>query len=92
MAYSVTPGFGIKGTGSLKFAFGGSLGSGSVTLLVLLARAAGAGLIASDLGTGPDWFGGLGLRRAGLELEILLLPSLALLDLLGLVLRFGRLH
>ena len=63
-----------------------------MALLVLLAGATWAGIVPANFGAGADGFGGLGLRRTGLELEILLLPPLPLLDLFGLVLRLGGLH
>ena len=67
-------------------------GGGTVALLILLARAARAGVVPADFGAGSDGFGGLGLRRACLELQILLLAPLSLFDLFGLFLRLGGLH
>jgi hypothetical protein len=52
-----------------------------VALLVLLARAAGAGVVTPDFGARPDGLWGFGLGRAGLELQVLLVAALALLDL-----------
>src|SRR5580658_11235635 len=68
------------------------LGGGAVALLVFLAGAAGAGVVAADFRGCADGLGRLSLCGAGLELKILLLASLALLDLLRFRFGLGRLH
>src|ERR1039458_3809918 len=64
----------------------------SVALLVLRTGAAPGGIVSPNFRPRAHGLGRFGLGRPGLKLEILLLATLALLDLLGLVLRLGRLH
>ena len=63
-----------------------------MALLVLFAAAAGTGIVSADFGAGADGFGGFGLSRASLVLQLLLLPPLARLDLAGLKSRLGARH
>src|SRR5690348_4747918 len=60
------------------------------TLLILLAAAAGAGIIAPDFSTGADRFGGFGLRGSGLILQLLL--ALPAFDFASFFFRTGRLN
>src|SRR5580658_1516297 len=61
-------------------ASGGCLGRFAVALLVLLARAARAGIVAADFRTGAGWLGGFDWRVTGLKLHLLFLAALLALD------------
>src|SRR5579884_3086787 len=69
-------------------------GSGCLTaaLLVLLARATGAGIVAADFNAGPYGSWRFSLRGSGRVLQLLLLPALTPFDPLGLLFRAGGLH
>jgi len=63
-----------------------------VALFVLLARTAWARVVPPDLGARTHRLGSFRLGWPSLKLEILLLPLLALLDLLCFLLRLSWLH
>src|ERR1700692_2803194 len=52
----------------------------AVTLLIFLSRSAGTRIIAPNFRGGADGLGGFGLRRAGLILQVALLPGLLAFD------------
>src|SRR5438309_8555114 len=73
--------YGTTGLGSLAAAF-----------FVLFAAPAGAWIVAADLGSSSHGFGSLGLCRAGLKLQLLLLTALTAFDFAGFVFGAGRLN